>query len=97
MIRRPPRSTRTYTLFPYTTLVRSADTLLDREIPLPGRRRRRADRAEGAHIRGGDALRQGAGLPVDGALPHALPDGARGGTADLRHPAGAREIGRAHV
>src|SRR3546814_15011260 len=24
MIRRPPRSTRTYTLFPYTTLVRSA-------------------------------------------------------------------------
>src|SRR3546814_5597753 len=29
MIRRPPRSTRTYTLFPYTTLFRS---------PLPGRR-----------------------------------------------------------
>src|SRR3546814_6413197 len=26
MIRRPPRSTRTYTLFPYTTLFRSADT-----------------------------------------------------------------------
>src|SRR3546814_2486749 len=25
MIRRPPRSTRTYTLFPYTTLVRSTD------------------------------------------------------------------------
>src|SRR3546814_3513323 len=25
MIRRPPRSTRTYTLFPYTTLFRSAD------------------------------------------------------------------------
>src|SRR3546814_16336594 len=24
MLRRPPRSTRTYTLFPYTTLVRSA-------------------------------------------------------------------------
>src|SRR3546814_10812003 len=28
MIRRPPRSTRTATLFPYTTLVRSARTLL---------------------------------------------------------------------
>src|SRR3546814_9022821 len=27
MIRRPPRSTRTDTLFPYTTLFRSADTL----------------------------------------------------------------------
>src|SRR3546814_8814083 len=26
MIRRPPRSTRTYTLFPYTTLFRSGDT-----------------------------------------------------------------------
>src|SRR3546814_12961669 len=28
MIRRPPRSTRTDTLFPYTTLFRSTDTLL---------------------------------------------------------------------
>src|SRR3546814_16531413 len=27
MIRRPPRSTRTYTLFPYTTLFRSTHTL----------------------------------------------------------------------
>src|SRR3546814_3192884 len=27
MIRRPPRSTRTYTLFPYTTLVRSREDL----------------------------------------------------------------------
>src|SRR3546814_9319839 len=27
MIRRPPRSTRTYTLFPYTTLFRSPDRL----------------------------------------------------------------------
>src|SRR3546814_6333293 len=33
MIRRPPRSTRTYTLFPYTTLFRSAG-VLDR-IPEP--------------------------------------------------------------
>src|SRR3546814_2464735 len=28
MIRRPPRSTRTYTLFPYTTLFRSREPLL---------------------------------------------------------------------
>src|SRR3546814_16396134 len=34
MIRRPPRSTRTYTLFPYTTLFRSA-------VRLPGRLRLR--------------------------------------------------------
>src|SRR3546814_17550892 len=30
MIRRPPRSTRTYTLFPYTTLFRSAPSCRDR-------------------------------------------------------------------
>src|SRR3546814_2489747 len=45
MIRRPPRSTRTDTLFPYTTLVRS--TVVPR-IPgdawRPGRRHRRAAR-----------------------------------------------------
>src|SRR3546814_14749875 len=29
MIRRPPRSTRTYTLFPYTTLFRSREFLAD--------------------------------------------------------------------
>src|SRR3546814_13667718 len=34
MIRRPPRSTRTDTLFPYTTLFRSADL---RRPPAPGR------------------------------------------------------------
>src|SRR3546814_3544999 len=47
MIRRPPRSTRTDTLFPYTTLFRSAQRegrgrLLDlrraRDAPRPGRR-----------------------------------------------------------
>src|SRR3546814_12310015 len=30
MIRRPPRSTRTDTLFPYTTLFRSSDASIDR-------------------------------------------------------------------
>src|SRR3546814_20082152 len=33
MIRRPPRSTRTDTLFPYTTLFRSAANGLDRHAP----------------------------------------------------------------
>src|SRR3546814_12002333 len=32
MIRRPPRSTRTYTLFPYTTLFRSDGTLVDKVL-----------------------------------------------------------------
>src|SRR3546814_7343474 len=35
MIRRPPRSTRTDTLFPYTTLFRSQDILGDRALELP--------------------------------------------------------------
>src|SRR3546814_4257412 len=34
MIRRPPRSTRTDTLFPYTTLFRSADTDIEVEAHL---------------------------------------------------------------
>src|SRR3546814_1270972 len=34
MLRRPPRSTRTDTLFPYTTLFRSSD-MADGEIPWP--------------------------------------------------------------
>src|SRR3546814_17983667 len=32
MIRRPPRSTRTDTLFPYTTLFRTDDDILSREV-----------------------------------------------------------------
>src|SRR3546814_5695420 len=35
MIRRPPRSTRTDTLFPYTTLFRSRASGLERELPGP--------------------------------------------------------------
>src|SRR3546814_20579561 len=44
MIRRPPRSTRTYTLFPYTTLFRSLHVLAlgQREVQRD-RRLRRAD------------------------------------------------------
>src|SRR3546814_8121366 len=35
MIRRPPRSTRTYTLFPYTTLFRSAQEAAAAVVPEP--------------------------------------------------------------
>src|SRR3546814_1980163 len=35
MIRRPPRSTRTDTLFPYTTLFRSEDAAIRRRRPQP--------------------------------------------------------------
>src|SRR5881409_4367123 len=39
MIRRPPRSTRETTLFPYTTLFRSQRLLRFRQAQLPGRAR----------------------------------------------------------
>src|SRR3546814_17489991 len=54
MIRRPPRSTRTDTLFPYTTLFRSLE--LDREVE----HRLRQQSALGADLIGGDGLLLGA-------------------------------------
>src|SRR3546814_11256878 len=56
MIRRPPRSTRTYTLFPYTTLFRSAPRRLR-----PGQAGHRRHRREGrrAHPRPGGGDGQG--------------------------------------
>src|SRR3546814_5019582 len=52
MIRRPPRSTRTDTLFPYTTLFRSG--LSSDDDVFPARRPRRdADRADRDRIEGG--------------------------------------------
>src|SRR3546814_14267605 len=60
MIRRPPRSTRTDTLFPYTTLFRSRCCLLDVDYTL---RRRINSRA--AVFRAADGRR----LPMAGAAP----------------------------
>src|SRR3546814_5369789 len=42
MIRRPPRSTRTDTLFPYTTLFRSPEHFADRIVEVTVHRRARA-------------------------------------------------------
>src|SRR3546814_3911990 len=53
MIRRPPRSTRTDTLFPYTTLFRSGDALFPRGRG--GRAARPARRDDPAAGRGGGA------------------------------------------
>src|SRR3546814_8617718 len=46
MIRRPPRSTRTYTLFPYTTLFRSKDPVFDMDAHGVARVARRVDHVE---------------------------------------------------
>src|SRR3546814_2679532 len=53
MVRRPPRSTRTDTLFPYTTLFRSTRSHAGARRPGKGRRRRNP-----AHRRDGDDDRQ---------------------------------------
>src|SRR3546814_11675085 len=52
MIRRPPRSTRTYTLFPYTTLFRSAVAAGDLHLGAAGL----CPRAAARRLPGGGAL-----------------------------------------
>src|SRR3546814_8358771 len=54
MIRRPPRSTRTDTRFPYTTLVRSAEGA-DAALGLGGPETRAEDRQDSYRIRRPDA------------------------------------------
>src|SRR3546814_3127528 len=113
MIRRPPRSTRTDTLFPYTTLFRSEGAARLAPHP-PGRAscavlRERLDLADPGVRRAGPApvaatARDRRRPARQHALPPPGPAAARGG-----HPAGGwrllrdrvarqpREIGRAHV
>src|SRR3546814_11173502 len=79
MIRRPPRSTRTDTLFPYTTLFRSADGRPHHsgDRAPPGHRAQgRPDRGHGRrpHRRPGHPRRADrAGRPVRGAGTAAIP------------------------
>src|SRR3546814_16784627 len=76
MIRRPPRSTRTDTLFPYTTLFRSrlsradgADpALLSQEGRSPDGRRHGVDRPGGGPDRGRSRRRRTGRMTVDSLL-----------------------------
>src|SRR3546814_18312635 len=58
MLRRPPRSTRTYTLFPYTTLFRSSPPRL---LALPRRCRRRIEGGRYGRVRRRGAAARTAG------------------------------------
>src|SRR3546814_2955184 len=111
MIRRPPRSTRTYTLFPYTTLFRSQGAGLGtRPVRDPaGDPRRLARRQRGAGARGAvepdvrpvrrapSRAGRGAGAP----LARRAAGGFRRVRRRLRREAAGRwpegQIGRAHV
>src|SRR3546814_4132939 len=70
MIRRPPRSTRTDTRFPYTTLVRSRH------------RDRAASAAAGRGRRGALRLRSARGLRLHRNLHHRAPPHRAGGRVD---------------
>src|SRR3546814_13245105 len=106
MIRRPPRSTRTDTLFPYTTLFRSLDELLD--LVEPGRRARlqaldATDAALARHLR--DMLEMDAQQPdflAEPVVDHLLGGPQVGDhigpyTLERCLGEGGMEIGRAHV
>src|SRR3546814_21194377 len=56
MLRRPPRSTRTYTLFPYTTLFRSFDDVDVSDILLEGLGIMRCDVPDTLGLRAGSCL-----------------------------------------
>src|SRR3546814_11339932 len=104
MIRRPPRSTRTDTLFPYTTLFRSGLVRPAAGRVAAGEPRTRCALVPGArdpHERGRDG---GAGgqrrgrrpLPDDGGQPRRRPLPGRA-LPRRRRALGHRQIGRAHV
>src|SRR3546814_1824896 len=106
MIRRPPRSTRTDTLFPYTTLFRSTDAAT--QIPVaaiqrdetrpPGLQGRRDRRRRGLRRQ---PERRRDGMARDGDEMTALGLGQLCGAAGGEIPGTitdhAVEIGRAHV
>src|SRR3546814_8009706 len=106
MIRRPPRSTRTYTLFPYTTLFRSERPHRIRAraagragVPDPARHRdgggvrgRSARRWRRAQARPGQGGGGGQGC-ADTELRRGRTGGRGAATGGLRRG----EIGRAHV
>src|SRR3546814_4209898 len=96
MIRRPPRSTRTDTLFPYTTLFRSQRSRrwAGRQDRWPEAGRHAQDRGQGKLDEVGGEPFRGSGQKASGATRHG---GGEGAISSVRHVAAAIEIGRAHV
>src|SRR3546814_15859610 len=101
MIRRPPRSTRTYTLFPYTTLFRSSDLHgvqehLEHVRPTLNRQRRATFGPQVQHQAAVDGRQVDQAAVVEVAL--GVPVGRQlQGYLLVDRLAGLEEIGRAHV
>src|SRR3546814_16612095 len=90
MIRRPPRSTRTDTLFPYTTLFRSRVGLQGADVPAPDRTGSLAVADEVTAV-GERPQRMGEAVAADGIVDH---DGAASASQRLHQrlqAVGARE------
>src|SRR3546814_6250297 len=113
MIRRPPRSTRTDTLVPYTTLVRSLP--VDHEVTTPTspvfnypyRRTREAletmrraeqwDACHGLKLQYVNPATGQSAMPTIGTFMQLLPKGFDGATYRSSDATVFSEIGRAHV
>src|SRR3546814_1710631 len=103
MIRRPPRSTRTDTLFPYTTLFRSRGherrTVVARRLDPPARAAQ-GERSQPALATGPAdrrPARTAAAAPAGQRMGRAAAGQLGGDAAVARRRRAAREIGRASV
>src|SRR3546814_18141741 len=94
MRRRPPRSTRTDTLFPYTTLFRSADRGLRTD---PDRRQRFDAPAAAVFLATGGGAHPGRGGTLPGSTRAGADRERDPRTRGIHDPGSGREIGRAHV
>src|SRR3546814_18996975 len=98
MIRRPPTSTRSDTLFPYTTLFRSCDRLARQPADLPrhgpAAPRSGSERALPAGRRAGQAGKLSPAASADG---DAEEPGGRGTGGLLRRPAGGQDRSEEHT
>src|SRR3546814_14157020 len=95
MIRRPPRSTRTDTLFPYTPLFRSQVVLRLRAPPLANERRALVDSAVALLLQGWGKVPEP--YPIPGGVGQLQSPPARGvrSRGAVREVAARLEIGRA--
>src|SRR3546814_8156636 len=96
MIRRPPRSTRTDTLFPYTTLFRSYPEDIRQHDRAWERGRRRPQRRR-HDVPEADASRVEVGLPERAVADLAERKGERCGSQGSRRPASAHRAGGLRV